>query len=79
MLTCLTSNTKKDDVSGNGFKKRKTLIKTNVDIRYGIIPTINLLRLCHFDYNLVFFHCLCSYHGESWETISQQKVHYARQ
>ena len=32
-----------------------------------------IYRLCHFDYNFVFVHCLCFYHGKSWETISQQK------
>ena len=57
------------------LKKRKILIliKTNVDIRYGIISTINLPRLCHFDYNLVVVHCLCFSHGKLWETISQQR------
>ena len=38
-----TCNTKFDiNVSGNGFTKRKILIKTNVDIQHGIISTINL-------------------------------------
>ena len=32
-----------------------------------------IYRLCHFDHNFVFVHCLCFYHGKSRETISQQK------
>ena len=32
-----------------------------------------IYRLCHFDYNFVFVHCLCFYLEKSWESVSQQK------
>ena len=35
-----------------------------------------IYRLCHFDYNFVFVHCLSFYPGNSWENFHFKNLFY---